>query len=106
MKFFKQFFKPNEVPESIIEINNVGALNWGKESEYWVGEYNGLKFSIAYDGLSRPEEGLSSLVTRTLSNPEFPHNFMSKIRSIAKSQYGTERYEEIDALIPQDIVFQ
>ena len=106
MKFFRRFFKPKEAPEPRIEIDNIGPLDWDQESEYWVGEYNGLRFSIAYDGLSRPEESLSSLVTKTLTNPKFPQNFMHKISDIAKSQYGVEKHTEIDALTPQDIVFQ
>jgi len=106
MKFFKKLFKPEQPPELRIEIEDVGELEWDKESEYWVGTHNGIKFSVAYDGLSRPGEELSSLVVHTLANPDFPQNFMRKIKELAKSQYTAERHDEIDALVPQDVVFQ
>jgi len=106
MQFIKRLFKKKEAPALKIELTHVGTIGWDEESEYWVGNYNGLKFSVAYDGLSHPEEELSSTVTKTLTNPKFPEEAMIKIRKLAKSQYSEERHKEIDRLEPQDIVFQ
>ncbi|WP_444896946.1 hypothetical protein ACJJI5_10520 [Microbulbifer sp. EKSA008] len=106
MQFFKNLFKKKEPAEALIHIQGLGTLEWDKESEYWLGKQSGYKFSVSYDGLSKPTDELVKSVMSAFAEPSYIDDTVVKIKNLAKEKYPIDRHKEIDSLVAKDIVFQ
>ncbi|GGD62785.1 hypothetical protein [Lacimicrobium alkaliphilum] len=106
MQFLKKLFGKKEEPESTVTIECAGSLEWDAESDYWVGTHSGTTISVAYDGLSKPNEDLARFVTQTIGQQNFLENTVSEIKSVARAQYPENRHPEIEELRAKDVVFQ
>ncbi|WP_409523042.1 hypothetical protein [Nitrincola sp. MINF-07-Sa-05] len=106
MEFLKRIFRRQEPAQSKIEIRGAGRLLWDDQEQYWIGSYNGVRLSVAYDGFSEPPEDFSDFIARSLSRPGLVEEIVMAAKEEAITRYPKELHHEIDRFVAKEIVFQ
>jgi len=105
MGFFANLFKKGEDPDKLCSDELLGLMKWSEDDEAWFGEYNGAKFSVAYDGLQKPSVEVVAYAREVLGDPGWLASTLAEAKSAAKRERGDFYHSEIDSLSFGEIHF-
>lgn len=98
MGILKNLFRKAEAPNKEWSDEVLGSTGWSDDDEAWQGEYQGQRFSIAYEWASEPDPALVSYAREILQDPPWLAMVLEGEKGGAKSEYGEYYWEEIDGL--------
>jgi hypothetical protein len=88
MGFLSSLFKKGEDPDRYCSDPVLGPLSWSEEDEAWLGEFNGLKFSLPYSRLRQPSETAVAYAREVLSDPEWLYSTLAEEKRRRIEKYG------------------
>ena len=98
MGFFAHLFRKAEDPDTNYSDPVLGPLEWSEDDEAWLGDFNSLRFSLAYDGAPRASEQVVAYAREFLADPQWLAASLAEAKKGAKDEYAPFYDPEIDAL--------
>lgn len=88
MGFLSNLFKKGEDPAKPCSDGVLGLLQWSEDDEAWLGEFRGLKFSLAYEGLKQPSDVVITYAREILSDSSWLSSTLAEAKIKQIKKYG------------------
>ena len=99
MGFLSDLFKKGEEPLLTFTDSKLGLMKWSEEDESWIGECNGIKFSLAYERKSSvPVKELVVYATEFLGDQKSVNASLEQAKREAQNEYSKSYKGEIESL--------
>src|SRR5215471_11174306 len=98
MGFFSELFKKGEEPQPSYTDGVLGSMSWSQDDEAWFGEYNGQKFSLAYERTAAPPDALIAYARDVLDDSAWLASTLAEAKERAKRECGASYQAEIGGL--------
>jgi hypothetical protein len=94
----REAFSPGEPPDKRFDDPALGPMQWDDEWEAWLGQHQGVRFSLDYERQPRPTPELSEYARSILTDPTFLTDSLDAARAKAMSEFEPFHHPEIEAL--------
>lgn len=98
MGIFSSLFKKSDPPNKSWSDEVLGSTVWSDDEEEWQGEFNGLRFGIAYSHESEPSADVVEFTREVMNDLKWLEDVLQHQKMEAKKTIKQELWTEIDAL--------
>ena len=101
----RSLFRKREEPQKVVAVPLLGEMEWSHDDEAWVGNAQGFRFSLGYDGQATPSESLVGYARDILSDAQWLTSTFAEAKAEAIRSYEGYYEEEIRSLSFESIHF-
>lgn len=98
MGFLGNLFKKGEDPVAQCADATLGQLLWSEEDEAWFGEFDSLRFSLAYSGESQPSAAVLDYAREMLKDAAWLAASLAQAKEDAKGEFDKFYHPEVESL--------